>query len=360
MIIEKVEFAELHLMMRKPYTIAYETISEATNFILRITTVNGLQGYGCAAPDLIITGENPEDVKSNIENMLIPYLEGKNPFMREQLMNEMRMMTPGCKSTLAMVDIALYDLLARRAKLPLYMLLGGNRKSIPTCVTIGIMTVDETLREAREILQQGFNILKIKGGISVDMDIERIIKIREHFGQQIILRFDGNQGYSADDTIKFIKELHPYGVEILEQPMGLNSEIPHILQGPMTKVPIMADESLKHLGDAFRIAKNQAIDMVNIKIQKVGGLEQALHINSVAKAAGNEVMVGCMDECKLGIASGLHFALSRPNVQYADLDAHLDFVNDPFKGLFKIEKGVMYPYLQSGLGEINEEVLDRF
>ncbi len=114
-------------------------------------------------------------------------------------------------------------------------------------------------------------------------------------------------------------------------------------------LPVMADESQKTLKNAFRLTRHDFTDMINIKLQKVGGLTPGLHINFVALAAGNEVMVGCLDECGLGIAAGRHFALSRPNVVYADLDGHLDFVEDPFGDLFTLERRVLLPNGLAGL-----------
>ena len=350
--ISDIEFIRLDLKMKSGYTIAYESIDEASNVILKITTSDGLTGWGCAAPDLEITHETADDVIENIENLVIPLLQDQNPFQIVSFHEKLKVQNPQMRSTLAMVNMALYDLIARKAKLPLYQLLGGYRKKIQTSITIGIEPMDVTLSLAKEYWQQGFRILKLKGGLNLEEDIEKVYRLRETFGKELVMRFDANQGFNVEQSLQFIDRTRNAEIEILEQPTPYNNYEDMRTVAKNVEVPVMADESIRSLKDAYRLTKYESTDMINIKIMKVGGLTEAKHINSVAKAAGMEVMVGCLDECALGIAAGLHFALSRPNVEYADLDGHLDFINDPICGLFSIKNGWIYPDDEAGLGKI--------
>jgi len=153
-------------------------------------------------------------------------------------------------------------------------------------------------------------------------DVEKILKIREVAGPDLEIRFDANQGYSVAEAVEFIDKTRSARIELLEQPTAkhddeLLKQVTHNVH-----VPVMADESLMTLPDVFHLTRHDCTDMINIKLMKTGGIAEALHINSVAKAAGVEAMVGCMDESALAISAGLHFALARPNVVYADLDGH--------------------------------------
>ncbi len=351
--ISQIEYFRLDMPLAVPYTIAYETVSHATNIILKLVTDSGIIGWGCAAPDLMVTGETPEEVVLSIENVISGMLKGRSPFHIARITHELKQLLPKAPSTIAMVDMALYDIMARKADLPLYQLLGGFRDHIHTSITIGILSLSETLEQAKRHLDNGFSIIKLKGGFSLHEDIEKVLKLRENFGEDFLLRFDANQGYTFDQTVEFINSIKTANLEIIEQPtcQKRDGRLGRVTQA--VSVPVMADESIKTLKDAFRLASNNLIDMINIKLMKMGGIFESQHINSVAKAAGMEVMIGCMDESALGISAGLHFALSRGNIEYADLDGHLDLLQDPFTELFHLEKGILYPADSPGLGRIN-------
>lgn len=350
--ITAIEYFRLDMPLATPYTIAYETVTHTTNIILKLYTSTSIVGWGCAAPDKEVTGESPEDVISNIETVIKGLLVNQSPFQIARKMHMMKQLLPGSSASMAMVDMALYDIMARKAKLPLYQLLGGYRDNIPTSITIGILPLEKTIEQASHYLKKGFSILKLKGGLNMLDDVEKILKLRERLGNDFSLRFDANQGYTTEQSIEFINNTIGANIEILEQPTSQKKEE---RLGQVTNeinIPVMADESIKTLKDTFRLASNGLIDMVNIKLMKVGGILESLHINSVSKAAGLEVMVGCIDECALGISAGLHFALSNPNIHYADLDGHLDLLEDPFSDLFQIKNGILYPSNSEGLGSI--------
>lgn len=348
--ITAVEAWTVAMRLLTPYTIAYETVSETTNVFLRIETSSGLSGFGCAAPDSAVTGETPATVMKCLSEDVPSLLKGQDPLRLAWHIHRLVPTLSVHPAAMAAVDMALYDILGKVADLPVWQILGGYRKAIKTSVTVGIMPVRESVEAARDWIRQGFLCLKIKGGKSLGSDVERVLRIREAVGKGIKLRFDANQGYTVKDALTFVRETRHAALELLEQPTP--SMKPDLLGRITTRVPIpvMADESLMSLRDAFRLARSALVDMVNIKLMKVGGILEALQIDAVARSANLEVMIGCMDEAGLGIAAGLHFALSRSNVAYADLDGHLGLEGDPTHGAVVIRRGIMYPQEKPGLG----------
>ncbi|MBN2626268.1 MAG: dipeptide epimerase [Spirochaetales bacterium] len=347
--ITRVELIPLTLKLKTPYTVAYQTFDHADHLFLRLES-GGRSGWGCMAPDPFVTGEDVQKIHPELRDALPALLVGGDPFRRAQHLDRIKKAFPLYPGVRAMADMALWDLLGNYAGLPVWKIIGGYRSRIETSITIGICPLQETLEQAREFVGRGFAILKIKGGVSPEEDGERVIRVYEEFGKGVRLRFDANQGYDIKKTMTFLDIIKDIPLELLEQPTGKEDtdSLGHITN--RTEVNIMADESLLSLMDAFTLARKGLVDMMNIKLLKVGGITDAIQVDSVARSAKIKVMVGCMDESALGISAGLHFALSRKNILYADLDGHFDLIDDPAAGTVITRKGFLYPSEKPGLG----------
>lgn len=346
----RLEHRPVEMALEEPYTIAYERVERTTSVLVRLVTDGRLVGCGAATPDLEVTGESPESVAAALEGPGREVAVGADPTRPARILDPLRSALADTPSARAALDMAVHDLLAKACGLPLWQLLGGYRDRILTSVTVGILPEGEAVERARDRVAQGFRCLKLKGGLDVEADVARLARVREAVGPAIELRFDANQGYSLADCERFVAATAGIGIELLEQPTP-SDELDEL--GRVTarvSLPVMADESLLTLLDAFHLASDGLADMVNVKLMKVGGIHEALAINAIARAAGLEVMVGCMDEVALSIAAGLAFALARPQVAYADLDGHLDLVGDPTAGAVVLEDGYLRPTGRPGLG----------
>ncbi len=345
--IVRVELQPLPLRLRAPYTIAYETIDHVDNVIVRLITDSPHTGLGVAAPDPGVTGETGATALAALQAMDVV---GLDPLAREVVLHRASAALATHPSARAALDMALWDLLGKAAGQSVHRLIGGFRERIPTSITLGIEPLDETVRQAKDRVAEGFIALKLKGGVDLDEDVAKTEAVRAAIGPDVAIRFDANQGYTVEQAIAYVDRTLACRIEILEQPTARAE--PALLRKVARKVPIpvMVDESLMTLDDALAIAAGGLADMVNVKLMKVGGLGEALHIASVARAADLEVMVGCMDESALAIAAGLHLALARPQVAYADLDGHLDVLEDPFEGVVILEDGYLRPTGRPGLG----------
>jgi len=258
----------------------------------------------------------------------------------------------GNPSLRAGVNMALYDILGKKAELPLYKLLGSYRDRLETSVTIGLNPTDLMVEKAKDFVSNGFTCLKVKCGMDADQDIETVLAIRNAVGPAVKIRLDANEGYSLEKALRVIETLEKFGadIEILEQPTPAKYLYALKEVTSQCPVPIMADETALTLRDSLKAIKMEIADMINIKLMKIGGITNAIKANTYAEIAEIPVMSGCMNESMAAMAASVHFACAFKNVKYADLDSALDFDHDIVRGGARYENGFIIPSENPGLG----------
>lgn len=340
----------LHEMRLKvPYEIAYEHFDSAKNVFIEIESDRGITGFGCAAPDEQVTGETPEKILTVLESRILDQLIGKDATRLQPVISALWGEIPQYPGAIAAVDMALHDMVSKFYRIPLWKMLGGFREKILTSITIGILPVEETIERAKDFIQQGFLSLKIKGGNDLQEDIEKLKKLRQEISSEITIRFDANQGYDAEQAIFFVNETAHLQIEFVEQPIDRNDFTNLKNVAHLSPTPVMADESVVTADDLLKLVQGREVPLINLKLMKNGGISALQQLNAIAGSSNVGVMVGCMDESALGISAGLHFALSHPNIKFADLDGHFDLFDDPFKEAVKFRDGFLYPAGKFGI-----------
>lgn len=349
--IKSVSAIPLDLELKEPFSIANETVDIGENVFLKIETDEEIIGWGCSTPDSV-TSETKDTVVDCFNNVIKEILLGEDPLRINYINDIIEEKVKANPSLRAGVNIALYDILGKKADMPLYKLLGGYRGKIETSVTIGINPVDLMVEKAKDFVSQGFTCLKVKCGMDADLDIESVLAIRNAVGKNIKIRLDANEGYTLEKALRVIETLEKLGadVEILEQPTPAKYLYALKEVTSQCTVPIMADETALTLRDSLKAIKMEIADAINIKLMKIGGITNAIKANTFAEIAEISVMIGCMNESMAAMSAGVHFACAFKNVKYADLDSALDFKQDIVKGGASYRDGYVIPSDKPGLG----------
>lgn len=247
---------------------------------------------------------------------------------------------------IAAIDVALWDLKAKQAGMPLYELLGLPRRQAPTSVTIGLNPPEVTQERVPEILRGGAKSLKIKLGSPEGLEFDKAHfeaarAAAAPFGAK--LRVDANGGWSVESAQTMIPWLAEREVDYVEQPLveGNEDGLTHLRDMPL---PIFVDESCRFSSSIPKWAKD--VDGVNLKLMKCGGITEALRIVATARAHGLQTMIGCMGESSVAIAGG---AAIGALFDHIDLDSHFNLNPDPAQGL-GFADGVVVPSKASGHG----------
>ena len=302
----------------EPFRISNGVVAEKDAILIELATGEGIVGWGEASPmsGSFYSAATPDSSWTALKEQIVPTLFSGEvhpttfyKFLREQ---------SGDQFAKAGIEGALWDVAANTQQRALYELFGIERRPVPSGVAIGIFeTIDELIARVRRYVSEGYQRVKIK--IEPGWDVEPVAAVRAQF-PQLPLMVDANAAYTLDDLHVFL-ELDRFQLLMIEQPLAANAiEEAGELQAHLT-TPLCADESAESLTALDQLIKQSAARIINIKVQRVGGLSEALLMLKAACAAGLRCWVGTMPE--LGIASrqGLHLAMHSAFAFPTDIEA---------------------------------------
>ena len=332
--ITKVRLGLISVPLRTPFKTALRSVSSVEDVIVELHTDCGAVGYGEAPPTGAITGDTTGAIIGAIQDHIAKTILGRDVDEFEPLLQSVQKCIVGNTSAKAAVDMALWDLYGQLYNIPVYKLLGGGRRNITTDITISVNDPETMAKDALSAVARGYNCLKMKVGISPELDVARLRAVRQAVGRDVVIRIDANQAWQPKQAVKLLNQMQDQGldIELVEQPVRA-----HDFEGlkyvtERSYVPVLADEAVFSPEDAMTIMKMGAADLINIKLMKCGGLYNALKIASAAQVFGVECMIGCMLEAKISVNAAVHLGCARNIITKVDLDGPVLCSEDPILG----------------------------
>lgn len=325
--ITKAEISIISLPMHTPFETGFGKISHKDEIIVALFTEDGMVGYGESATlsHPVYNHETTESCWLALKNSILPQVVGKDFDTVESFVASYANIV-GNTAARAGAECAFWHLLAQKQNTSLKALFGGVQSNIMVGEGVGITnSTEELLGTVESYLQDGFRRIKVK--IKPGWDHEPLAAIREHW-PDIKLMADGNSQYSLADHAQTLISLEKYDLEMIEQPLASTDFVDHATLQSQTATPVCLDESIENLNDARTAIALGSCKVINIKIGRVGGVLEAMHIHDYAKEHGVTVWSGGMLETGVGRAFSLALASKPAFVHAADLSPYQMYFTD--------------------------------
>lgn len=290
----------------EPFRISNGEVTSKEAILVEVITSDGVTGWGEASPmsGSFYSTDTPESSYTGLSETLVPEVLLSNEIDVPSFYNSLRQQ-PVDAFAKAGVEGALWDAYAKRLEKPLFEVLGNTSRPIPSGAAIGIYEhVSELIERVKRYVSEGYQRVKIK--IQPGWDVEPVAAIRKEL-PDLALMVDANAAYSLTDASVF-RELDKYNLMMIEQPLAREAIVEAGELQKQLRTSICADESAESLSSLALLVQHRAARIINIKVQRVGGLSEARLMLDFARAAGLDCWVGTMPE--LGIASAQGLALA--------------------------------------------------
>jgi L-Ala-D/L-Glu epimerase len=323
----------------RPFSTAKGQHDLLENVLFSIELSNGIRGFGEAAVATHITGETVRETLQNLKNAARSIVGlGFEAF--PEIVEEFKMKWPKNKCALAALEMAFLDAATRERKMPFWKVFGSRPRMLKTDMTVVLGDVTEAETATHEILRRGIRSFKVKIGGDFDRDLKRVATVVRVAGKCPVY-LDANQGFTAVQTLKFLKELTRLKIKpvLIEQPVSKADWEGLAKVTRESKTLVCADESVSSLQDAKRLIKTRAAGAINVKFMKTG-VREAYEIACLAKRSGIKLMIGTMMETPLAVTAAAHLAAGLGGFDFVDLDAPFFMAESVTRGSFVTRSGV--------------------
>lgn len=326
------------LRLKYAFNTATGGVSQKETIVVRVED-DGVVGLGECAPSKLYgqSLEKSEEMLDAVQPLL-----GDDPFAIEAILSRLIEHHDDQRAAIAGVETALHDWVGKRLGVPVWRLLGLPRPRVATTYTIGLAPLDEIRKKLDEFLEmQGRQVgnlsrtapvenrchsLKVKVG--GEQDEETLALIRERFDGPLLL--DANEAWTPATAGAHIRRLARFKPVMIEQPVP-KDDWPALAElRKLGVAPIFADESCERPADVVKLFDAGAVDGVNVKFTKCGGIREAMRMIALARALRLQVMLGCFVSSSLAIAPAVAIGCL---ADWCDLDGALLLANDPFTGI---------------------------
>lgn len=313
--IERIDTIIVDLPTIRPHKLAMHTLQQQTLVILRLKCSDGVEGIGEATTigGLAYGYESPEGIKANIDAYLAPALIGMAADNINAAMLKLDKLAKGNTFAKSGIESALLDAHGKRLGVAVSELLGGRvRNSLEVAWTLASGNTAPDIAEAEHMLDiRRHRIFKLKIGANpLKHDLAHVIAIKRELGDRASVRVDVNQSWDESQAIYACKVLGDHGIDLIEQPISRINRSGQIRLNQRSPAPIMADESIESVEDAFSLAADGAASIFALKIAKNGGPRAVLRTAQIAEAAGIALYGGTMLEGSIGTLASAHAFLT--------------------------------------------------
>lgn len=291
--IERMEVFAVAVPLVGDYLTSHSRLTVQRSIVVRLTTDSGNVGVGNVDPPPRMPARAFQGLQASLED-LAPALKGLEVSNIHSVAARMQQRRVGSPLALAAVEMACIDATARRWGVPVHAYLGGAvLQELEFNAWIGILPPEEAGRQAAEARASGFRSAKVKIGGDPDADVRRVKAVRQAVGADFRIRVDANEGYDAPSAIRLAHDLAPFDLELFEQPVpAADLQGLAAVKAARTGIPVMADESVTGPTSLLKIIRQDAADIVKLKVMNSGGLRRTMDMITIAEAAGMRCVLG--------------------------------------------------------------------